>query len=198
MDNKETKPILDDMPASKEIQGEINRLNYHKRYRTVLKSTLFSLLAVAAIAVLIATLWLPVFQIYGTSMSPTLSDGQIAIGVKTHNFNTGDVIAFYMNNKVLIKRVIAGPSEWVNIDSEGNVFVNETQINEPYVTEKALGDCNIALPYQVPESRVFVMGDHRAVSLDSRNTAIGCIADEQVVGKIVFCVWPLSSFGFVK
>lgn len=186
-----------EMPNSEELKGELNRIGFKKQYKDIIKSTFFSLVAVAAVAVLIATLWLPVFQIYGSSMTPTLSDGEIAIAVKTHNFETGDIIAFYLNNKILIKRVIAGPGDWVNIDAEGNVFVNNEQIDEPYVTEKAFGDCDIELPYQIPESRVFVMGDHRSVSLDSRNTAIGCVADEQVVGKILFKVWPLKEIGTV-
>ena len=186
-----------EMPNSEELKGELKRIGFKKQYKDIIKSTFFSLVAVAAVAVLIATLWLPVFQIYGSSMTPTLSDGEIAVAMKTHNFETGDIIAFYLNNKILIKRVIAGPGDWVNIDTEGNVFVNNEQLDEPYVTEKAFGDCNIELPYQIPESRVFVMGDHRAVSLDSRNTAIGCVADEQVVGKILFKVWPLKDIGTV-
>ena len=186
-----------EMPSSEELKGEIKRIGFKKQYKDIIKSTFFSLVAVAAVAVLIATLWLPVFQIYGSSMTPTLSDGEIAVAVKTHTFETGDIIAFYLNNKILIKRVIAGPGDWINIDEEGNVFINEEQIDEPYVTEKAFGDCDIELPYQIPESRVFVMGDHRSVSLDSRNTAIGCVADEQVVGKILFKVWPLPKFGKV-
>ena len=186
-----------EMPNSEELKGELKRIGFKKQYKDIIKSTFFSLVAVAAVAVLIATLWLPVFQIYGSSMTPTLSDGEIAVAVKTHDFETGDIIAFYLNNKILIKRVIAGPGDWINIDTEGNVFVNNEQLDEPYVTEKAFGDCNIELPYQIPESRVFVMGDHRAVSLDSRNTAIGCVADEQVVGKILFKVWPLKDIGTV-
>ena len=186
-----------EMPSSVELKGELKRIGYKKQFRGILKSTFFSLVAVAAVAVLIATLWLPVFRIYGSSMTPTLSDSEIAVAVKTHSFETGDIIAFYLNNKILIKRVIAGPGDWVNIDEAGNVYVNEERIDEPYVTEKALGDCDIELPYQVPESRVFVMGDHRSVSLDSRNSAIGCVADEQVVGKIFFKVWPLPDFGSV-
>lgn len=196
--SKKKKISLDKMPSAKEVQGEIKRVKYGKQFRTVIKNTFLSLLGVAAVAVLIATLWLPVFRIYGESMAPTLSDNEIAIAVKTDKFETGDVIAFYLNNKILIKRVIAGPGDWVDIDKEGNVYVNKELIDEPYVTEKAFGDCDLELPYQVPESRVFVMGDHRSVSLDSRNSAIGCIAEEQIVGKIWLKVWPLPSFGKLK
>jgi signal peptidase I len=153
---------------------------------------------VAALAVLVATLWLPVLQIYGTSMAPTLNDGEVVVSLKSGTFNTGDVIAFYYNNKILVKRVIAGPGDWVDIKDDGTVYVNDVELDEPYVVEKALGDCNITLPYQVPESRVFVMGDHRSVSIDSRNTAVGCVSEEQIVGRLVMRLWPLSQFGEIK
>ena len=156
---------------------------------------MFTLITVAAVAVLIAVLLLPVLQIYGTSMNPTLGEGDIVISVKGNSFSTGDVVAFYYNNKILVKRVIAHAGDWVQIDDDGNVFVNNKQIDEPYLLDKAKGECNITLPYQVPEGRIFVMGDHRSVSIDSRNTAVGCVAEEQIVGKIVFCIWPLKNFG---
>ena len=150
---------------------------------------------VAAAAILVANLWLPVLQVTGTSMSPTLQEGQVLMASKGHDFKTGDVIAFYFNNKILVKRVIAMPGDWVNISDDGTVYVNDIAIDEPYLKEKALGDCNIELPYQVPESKIFVMGDNRSVSLDSRNTAIGCVSEEQVVGRIAFAIWPLSKIG---
>ena len=162
------------------------------------RSTIFTLVTVAAVAVLVAVLLLPVLQIYGSSMSPTLTDGNIVVSVKGSEMNTGDVVAFYYNNKILIKRVIATAGDWVNIDADGTVYVNNVRIDEPYVTEPAFGECDIALPYQVPESRIFVMGDHRSVSVDSRTTAVGCVAEEQIVGRIVYRVWPLSDLGRVK
>ena len=191
------------MPSSKQLEEELSRVRYRRRYRNVLRSTIYTLITVAAIAVLVATLLLPVLQIYGSSMMPTLTDRDIVITLKTSEFESGDVVAFYYNNKILVKRVIAQPGEWVDITPEGDVSVgkslNEMEIlTEPYVTEKALGDCNIELPYQVPESRIFVMGDHRSVSVDSRNTAVGCIAEEQLVGKLVFRVWPLEFFGEIN
>ena len=157
-----------------------------------------TLLVVAAVSVLIAVLMLPVLRIYGTSMSPTLSEDELVLSVKGNDFETGDVIAFYYNNKILVKRVIAQAGQWVNIDSDGTVYVDNVAIDEPYVDNKAFGECDIELPYQVPEGRVFVMGDHRDVSVDSRNTAIGCVAEEQIVGRIVYTIWPFRSFGFVK
>jgi len=131
-------------------------------------------------------------------MGPTLNDGEIVVSVKSDKLNEGDLVAFYYGNKLLIKRCIAGPGDWVDIDKLGNVSVNGIELNEPYVDEKALGECNIKLPYQVPDARWFLMGDSRAVSIDSRNTAVGCIAQEHVVGKIVFRVWPLDVFGPVQ
>ena len=185
-------------PTTEQLEGEVKRVRYKSRYRSVLRSTIYSLITVAAIAVLIATLWLPVLQVYGNSMTPTLQNGEIVFTVKMSEFEPGDIISFYYNNKILIKRVIARSGEWVNMDADGNVYVNETLLDEPYLDEKAFGDCNIELPYQVPEGRVFVMGDHRSTSVDSRNSAVGCVAQEQIVGKILFRVWPLEKFGWVK
>jgi signal peptidase I len=151
------------------------------------------------VAVLVATLWLPVLQTYGSSMTPTLQDGEIVFSVKTADLEQGDIIAFYYNNKILVKRVIAGPGEWVDISPEtGNVFINDMLLEEPYLAEKSFGDADIELPFQVPDGKVFVMGDHRATSVDSRHTVVGCVAEEQIVGKIVFRVWPLDKFGGVQ
>lgn len=186
------------LPTPEQLEAELHRAKYRRRYHSVLRSTLFTLITVAAIAVLVATLLMPVLQIYGNSMTPTLSDGNIVLTLKTSEFEPGDVVAFYYNNKILVKRVIAGPGDWVDITEEGDVYVDGQLLDEPYLVEKAYGDCNIELPYQVPESRIFVMGDHRSVSVDSRNTAVGCIAEEQVVGQLVFRVWPFELFGEIK
>jgi signal peptidase I len=155
------------------------------------------LLVAAAIAVLVVTLWMPVIQIYGKSMTPTLSSGEIVVLVKTTNFKPGDIIAFYYNNKILVKRVIAQAGDWVDITEDGRVIVNGEELDEPYVSEKALGECDIKLPYQVPDERVFVLGDHRSVSIDSRSSQVGCVAEEQIVGKITFRVWPFKRYGLV-
>lgn len=187
-----------DLPTLEQIRQERSRLQYRSRYGRALRSTLRALAVAAALAVLVATLWLPVLRIYGSSMWPTLTDGQIVLSVKTRSFAPGDVTAFYHGNKLLIKRYIAGPSDWVDIDDSGNVTVNSEPLEEPYLAEKAFGQTNISLPYQVPEGRCFVMGDNRDASVDSRNTAVGPIAMDQVVGKVFFRIWPLREFGVVK
>lgn len=179
----------------KELRQELRRVKYNNKFAATFFNTIGTLVVVAAAAILVANLWLPILKVTGTSMSPTLQEGQVLMASKGHDFKTGDVIAFYYNNKILVKRVIAMPGDWVNISDDGTVYVNDIAIDEPYLKEKALGDCNIELPYQVPESKIFVMGDNRSVSLDSRNTAIGCVSEEQVVGKITFAIWPLSKIG---
>ncbi len=190
------KPLL--QPSAEELEVELNRERYKRRYGRVFRSTVYTLITVAAVAILVATLWLPVLQIYGSSMTPTLKDGEIIFTVKTSDLKPGDVTAFYYNNKILVKRIICGPGDWINIDADGTVYVNDVQLEEPYLTEKALGECNIELPYQVPDGRYFVMGDHRSTSVDSRNTAVGCVAQEQIVGKIIFRVWPIDRIGTVN
>lgn len=182
-------------PTVAQLEQELKRENYRRRYNRVLRSTIYTLITVAAVAVLVATLFLPVLRIYGTSMTPTMVDGDIVVSVKQGSFERSDIIAFWFNNKILVKRVIALPGEWVDIDGDGNVSVNGEPLEEPYLTEKALGECNIELPYQVPDGRIFVMGDHRSTSSDSRNSALGCVAEEQIVGKLVFRVWPFENFG---
>ena len=191
------KKTLGEMPSAEQLEAELKREKYKRRYHSVLRSTIYTLITVAAIAVLVATLWLPVLQIYGSSMTPTLQDGEIIFSVKTADLEPGDIVAFYYNNKILVKRVICGPGDWVNIDEDGTVYVNEVRLKEPYLAEKALGDCNIELPYQVPDGKICVMGDHRSTSVDSRNTAVGCVAQEQIVGKIIFRIWPLNRLGDV-
>ena len=186
------------IPSIEQIESERDRLRYRSRYSRTLKSTIAVLVVVAALAVLIATLWMPVLRIYGTSMVPTLSDGQIVISVKTESFEPGDIAAFYLGNKLLIKRYIAGLGEWVNLDEAGNVYLNGEPLDEPYLTEKSFGQTDIELPYQVPDERYFLMGDNRDVSVDSRNTSVGCVAKEQIVGKVVFRIWPLRDFGSVE
>lgn len=185
------------LPSSEELNEELNRLKQQQRMHSVFRSTIFTLVVAASIAVLIATLWMPVLRIYGSSMNPSLEDGNIVVSVKDSKFDPGEVVAFYYNNKVLVKRVVAKAGDWVDIDDSGNVYVNNTQLDEPYILNKAQGDCNIQLPYQVPEGRLFVIGDNREVSIDSRNTAVGCVAEEQIVGRLVYRVWPLNRLGRV-
>lgn len=182
---------------SVDLKKELKRVTYRKQFFQLMKNIMFALMGTAALATLIAVIWLPVLRIYGQSMNTTLNEGDIVLSVKGSQFETGDIIAFYYNNKILVKRVIANGGDWVSIDYQGKVFVNQEPLDEPYVTSLSLGDSNITYPYQVPENQLFVMGDHRETSLDSRNTAIGTVAEEQVVGKIVFKVFPLNEIGFV-
>ena len=191
MKNRQTPPI----PPLEDLEEELKRIKYQKRYGRMLRSTVYTLVIVAAIAVLIAVLVFPVLRIHSSSMTPNLPDGNIVISLKNSGYEVGDCIAFYYNNKILVKRVIARSGEWVDIDEDGYVYVDGEKLDEPYVDDHALGECDITLPYQVPEGRVFVMGDHRSVSVDSRSTSIGCVSDEQIVGKLLLRVWPLNEFG---
>lgn len=187
-----------ELPGPEELEAELNRVQYAVRYRQILRSTLYSLIVVAASAILIATVWMPVLQIYGSSMSPTLEEGDIVVSLKGSSVQQGDLIAFYLGNKILIKRCIALPGQWVDIDEDGNVYIDGTRLDEPYLIDRSLGDANITFPYQVPDHRYFCMGDHRSTSVDSRHTEVGCVSDEQILGKIVFRVWPFSGLGAVQ
>ncbi len=188
MENKNMEPLS--MPSVSDIETEIKRESYKRRYIKVLKSTVYALVIVAALAVLIATLVLPVVQITGTSMEPTLQEGDIVVLIKTDQLERGDLCAFSYSNKILIKRVIGLPGDYVDIDSEGTVYINGEAIDEPYVINKSLGDADVEFPFQVPENQYFMMGDQRDTSIDSRNSVIGCVAADQMVGKILFKAWP--------
>lgn len=180
-------------PTLDQLEKELKTAEYRSNFSRVLRSTFASLLVVAAVSVLVAVLLLPVLQIHGSSMTPTLCEDDIVVAINTKKYQQGDLIAFYYNNNILIKRVIATSGDWVEMDENGVVSVNGHPLDEPYVNELAYGECNITFPYQVPDERCFVMGDHRATSIDSRNTAIGCVSTEMIVGRIVFRVWPLNT-----
>lgn len=189
---------IQERPSVADLESELHRVKYRRRYNVVLRSTIYTLITVAAVAVLVATLWLPVLQIFGSSMTPTLHDGEIVFSMKTEKMEQGDIIAFYYNNKILVKRVIATSGQWVNMDLDGTVYVDDIRLEEPYVTEKSFGEADIQFPYQVPDGRVFVIGDHRETSVDSRHTSVGCVAPDQIVGIIIFRIWPLEQFGLIE
>ena len=181
-----------------ELENELKRENYRSKYFKILTSTIYALIIVAAVAAIVATLIMPVLQISGSSMTPTFQEGEIVFSIKTKNLKPGDIIAFYHGNKILVKRVIAGAGSWVNITIDGDVYVNGELLEENYIQEKMLGETNITYPYQVPDGSWFVLGDHREVSIDSRNSEIGCIKQEDIVGKIIFRVWPLKRIGKIN
>jgi len=184
-------------PELELLQGELKRERNKRRFRRLLRSTVNALIVVAAVAALIATMVLPVLQIAGTSMEPSLNDGDVVLLVKTDRMETGDLCAFYYSNKILIKRVIATPGDYIWIESDGTVFLNGEPLEEPYLVEKALGECDVEFPYQVPENHYFMMGDHRETSIDSRSSVIGCIPTDQILGKILCKFWPLSEFDWM-
>ncbi len=185
-------------PSTAELEAELYREKYKNRYLKVLKGTLSALVIVAAVSILVATILLPVFEIYGTSMNPNLVENDIVFSVKTNIFERGDIIAFYYNNRILVKRIVAMPGENVSIDKKGNVFVDGQQLDEPYLSIRDYGETDLEFPYRVPENSFFVLGDNRTNSVDSRNSAIGCIDSQEIVGKILFTVWPVKRFGKVK
>ena len=188
----------DDLPTTEQLETELKYEKGKKEHSRFIRNTIFALITVAAVTVLISTLFLQVLQIYGSSMTPTLYEGNIVVSVKGSGFERGDIISFYYNNKILVKRAIAFEGDFVDFDKDGNLYVNNKKLDEPYVSDKSLGECDIELPYQVPSGKIFVLGDHRATSVDSRSSVMGCVSEEQIVGKIWLRVWPLDLFGGVR
>lgn len=189
----DTDANSDRLPSVEQLEGQLRQERHKVRFQYALRTTIYTLLAAVAAAILAAALWAPVLHIHGSSMEPALKEGQLVVSVRSKNLHQGDVVAFNYNNKILVSRVIAGPGEWVDIDRNGNVFVNGKALEEPYLKEKSLGQCDIDLPYQVPDSQYFVMSDHRAASADSRSTAVGCVSTDAIVGRLLLRVWPLNT-----
>lgn len=186
------------IPSADALEQELKRERYKHRYQKTLMSTVYALITVAAVAVLVATLWMPVLQIYGSSMSPTLEEGDIVVTVKTGELQRSDIVGFYYGNKLLVKRNIASTGSWVDMDESGRIYVDGIALEEPYVDSLSVGNADIEFPYQVPEEKYFLVGDHRSVSVDSRHSVVGCISEEYIVGKIVFRIWPLNRFGWIE
>ncbi len=187
-----------DVPYKQEVQQEQDRLSQKKAVRNTAKHIISVLVVVAALSVLLSTMFFPILKVSGVSMEPTLQNGQVIVLEKSGNFETGDLIGFYYQNKILLKRVIGQAGDYIDMDASGNVYVNNEKIDEPYIKELALGECEITFPYQVPDGKIFVLGDNRAKSVDSRSTLIGCVSEEQIVGRVLFRLWPLNSFGFLS
>ena len=199
MTQRQRKSKVNVRPTTEELTRELKRVRYNERYGRTIRSTIYFLITVAAASILVATLVFPIFRIYGSSMSPTLEEGDIVASLRTAKFEHGDLVAFYYNNRLLVKRVIASGGEWVDIDQDGNVYVNNQLLDEPYVADKTFDfdtQMNIEIPYQVPDGRIFVMGDHRSTSVDSRMKEIGCISDDLIAGKLILRIWPLGQFKF--
>ncbi len=197
MNTTGTGNLIDSLPSAEQLESELKKIKYRKDFRKILRSTISSLLVVAAIAVLVSMLFLPVLRVTGSSMTPTMQNDELIICSKRSNFKQGDIVAFYYNNKILLKRVIGTAGDYIDIKDDGTVYVNGEKLDEPYVKEPALGTCDLEMPYQVPDNRIFVMGDHRSVSIDSRSSTVGCIADEYVIGRVIFRIWPFESIGTV-
>ncbi len=195
MDTEETEVKL---PTLEQVKKERDKLHFRGEFFKALRHVVGILLVAAAAAVLIATMFFPILRVSGVSMEPTLENGQLVILEKSGTFETGDLIGFYYQNKILLKRVIGSAGDYIDMDASGNVYINDIQIDEPYLKDKALGECDITFPYQVPEGKIFVMGDHRSKSIDSRSKLVGCVSDEQVVGRVVFRIWPLNDIGILK
>lgn len=181
-----------------QIESELKRETYKFKYKKVLSTTIYALIIVASSAALIATLLMPVLKISGSSMKPTFNEGEIVLSIKTKTLNTGDIVAFYHGNKLLVKRVIAKYGDWVNITEEGDVYINDELLDEPYILEKNQGNVDIEFPYQVPESSYFVLGDERKNSIDSRTKLVGTISKEDIIGKVIFKVWPIKKIGMTN
>ena len=184
-------------PSLPQLEKELHREQYKYRYASVMRSTINTLIIVAAFAILVATLWMPVLQIYGNAMDPSLTEGQVVVCVKTADMEQGDLMAFYVGNHLLVKRVIAGPGDVVDITPSGTVYINGQELHEPYVSEKSRGECDVEYPYKVPAYSYFVLSDNRSNCVDSRASIVGCVTEEHIMGKVIFRIWPFNSFGKV-
>ena len=193
---KKKKPL--ELPSIEELEAEISRKKRKQNQHHLLRSAIYALITVAAVTALIAVLFMPVLKTYGGSMSPTLLEGELVAVIKTDKAEAGDIIAFYYNNKIFIKRVIALGGSTVDVDEDGNVFVDGVRLDEPYVEERSFGNGDVEFPCDVPAGQYFVLGDNRLSSADSRSSILGTISPDDVLGRVIFCVWPPSRIGAVR
>lgn len=177
------------LPSATETKAEKQRIARKENTRRTVFTTIGILIVVAAIAVLLSTFIFSVIQVSGDSMEPTLSDGDVLVLINSHDYSSGDLCCISWQNKLLIKRVIGLPGDSVSIDEQGNVYVNDVLLDEPYIDSKSLGNCDITFPYQVPEGKLFVLGDKRSSSIDSRSSMVGCVDNDQITGKYLFKIW---------
>lgn len=189
---KENKKITYEDITIDNLKAEIHRVKYKNSFSRLLRSTVYVLIIIVAISSICATLFMPVIEITDSSMKPLLNDGDIVLTVKDNKFKTGDIVAFYHGNKILIKRVIGVESDFVNIDKDGIVYVNGKELKENYVKELKKGDSDIKYPVQVSDGSIFVLSDDRDVLTDSRTLNVGQIKTNDIIGKVIFKVWPLK------
>lgn len=194
MNNNKEKLEIPSIPALKE---ELMREKIKREFRRAILNMAGVLIVAAALTALMATRIFVLVQINGSSMKPTLNEDEVIILRQTKAVEKGDIVGFYYGGKILLKRVMAGAGDEVDIDREGNVSVNGERIDEPYLKEKTLGKCDLEFPYEVPEGAIFVLGDNRAISMDSRIKSIGCVESDQIVGKVVFRMWPMACMGIM-
>ena len=161
--------------------------------RTVLKVFLILLLTVLVLAIG-ASVYMVMqygYVVYGTSMAPSLVEGDLVLAIPKSLPVTGDLVSFNNGDRVLIKRAIGCPGDEISVSEDGRVTLNGIELNESYAlfTEGDAGD--VSYPLTVPEHFYFVMGDNRANSVDSRYSVLGMVSEQDINGRIFLRLWPM-------